>query len=85
MITKEELLSVAEKAFNVIVTELRDDERINPVDFMCVLAILHRIAFANVEREAGIDEARKTCNCLMDLINETLKEGAWDEESGMMK
>lgn len=84
-VSKERLLEISEQAFVQIVKGLGEDGCARPVDMMCILAIMYRITFANVEKQAGIDEARKSLGGIMELIQITLDEGAWDEEMQMMK
>lgn len=85
-ITKEELTEISNKITMTLVSELSDDEKnMNPVDFVCVLAIMHRILFANIEKQAGIEKAREETGFLVELVEMTLDSGAWDEENQCMK
>ena len=84
-LTKEQLLEISQNTFEQLIKAMDDDSCANPVDVMCVLAIMYRMTFANVEREAGIDEARRTLGGMAELIEITLDEGAWDEKRQMMK
>lgn len=79
-ITKEELIEIANKVTKVLVEELSDDEKnMNPADFVCVLAIMHRTLFVNIEKQAGIEKAREETGFLVELVEITLDSGAWDE------
>ena len=81
-ISKEELTEISNKVTKVLVEELSDDEqRVNPADFVCVLAIMHRTLFANIEAKDGIEKARKETGFLIELVEMTLDSGAWDEEN----
>jgi len=85
-ITKEELIEISNKMAMALVSELSDDEKnINPADFVCVLAIMHRTLFANIEAKDGIENARKETGFLVELVELTLDQGAWDEENQCMK
>lgn len=85
-ITKEELTEISNKVTKVLVEELSDDEhRINPADFVCVLAIMHRTLFANIEAKDGIEKVRKETGFLVELVGMTLDSGAWDEENKCIK
>ena len=85
-ITKEELTEISNKVTKVLVEELSDDEKnMNPADFVCVLAIMHRTLFANIEKQAGIEKAREETGFLVELVEMTLYSGAWDEENQCMK
>lgn len=85
-ITKEELTEISNKLTKALVEELSDDEnQINPADFVCVLAIMHRTLFANIEAKDGIEKARKDTGFLVELVEMTLDQGAWDEENQCMK
>lgn len=85
-ITKEELTEMSNKVTKVLVEELSDDEKnMNPADFVCVLAIMHRTLFANIEKQAGIEKAREETGFLVELVEMTLDSGAWDEENQCMK
>lgn len=85
-ITKEELTEISNKVTKVLVEELSDDEqRVNPADFVCVLAIMHRTLFANIEAKDGIEKARKKTGFLVELVEMTLDSGAWDEENKCIK
>ena len=85
-ITKEDLIEISDKIAITLVYELSDDEKnMNPADFVCALAIMHRILFANIERQEGIDKAREETGFLVELVKMTLREGAWDEETQSMK
>ena len=81
-ITKEELTEISNKVTKVLVEELSDDEKnMNPADFVCVLAIMHRTLFANIEKQAGIEKAREETGYLIELVEMTMESGAWDEEN----
>ena len=85
-ITKEELIEISNKMAMALVSELSDDgKNINPADFVCVLAIMHRTLFANIEAKDGIENARKETGFLVELVELTLDQGAWDEENQCMK
>lgn len=85
-ITKEELTEISNKVTKVLVEELSDDEKnMNPADFVCVLAIMHRTLFANIEKQAGIEKAREETGFLVKLVGMTLDSGAWDEENKCIK
>lgn len=85
-ITKEELTEMSNKITMTLVSELSDDEKnMNPADFVCVLAIMHRTLFANIEKQAGIEKAREETGFLVELVEMTLDSGAWDEENKCMK
>ena len=85
-ITKEELTEISNKVTKVLVEELSDDEKnMNPADFVCVLAIMHRTLFANIEAKYGIEKARELTGFLIDLVETTLEDGAWDEERKCIK
>lgn len=84
--TKEELMEISNKMIKSLVCELLDSEqKVNPVDVVCVLAIMHRSLFANIERQSGIEQARKDTGFLVGLIKMTLKNGAWDYENECVK
>ena len=85
-ISSEELKSISDKMVMNLASEIYDDEQtLNPADFICVLAIMHRTLFANIEAKDGIEKARELTGFLVDLVETTLKEGAWDEETQSMK
>lgn len=86
IISPEELKSISDKMVMNLASEIYDDEQtLNPTDFVCVLAIMHRILFANIERQKGIDKAREETEYLVKLVNFTMEEGAWDEENQCIK
>lgn len=69
-----------------LASELYDDEQtLNPADFICVLGIMHRTLFANIEAKDGIEKARELTGFLVELVEMTLDQGAWDEENQCMK
>ena len=85
-ITNEQLKETSVKMVKALADELHDDDgTLNPADMVCVLAIMHRILFANVEAKVGMEKARELTGFLVDLVETTLKEGAWDEETQSMK
>lgn len=85
-ITNEELKSISNKITMTLVSELSDDEKnMNPADFVGVLAIMHRILFANIEKQAGIEKAREETGFLVELVEMTLDSGVWDEENQCIK
>lgn len=85
-ITSEELKGISNKMVKDLASELCDDEQtLNPADFICVLAIMHRTLFANIEAKDGIEKARELTSFLVQLVESTLKEGAWDEENKCIK
>ena len=85
-ITKEELIEIANKITVQMVSELGDeDQTVNPGDMICVLGIIHRTVFANIEAKDGIEKARELTGFLVQLVEYTLNEGAWDEENQKVK
>ena len=85
-ISSEVLKSISGKMVMNLASEIYDDEQtLNPADFICVLAIMHRILFANIEAKDGIEKARELTGFLVLLVETTLNEGAWDEENKCMK
>ena len=85
-ITKEELIEIANKITVQMVSELGDeDQTVNPGDMICVLGIIHRTVFANIEAKDGIEKARELTGFLVQLVEATLNEGAWDEENKCVK
>ena len=85
-ITNEQLKETSVKMVKALADELHDDDgTLNPADMVCVLAIMHRILFANVEEKYGIKKARELTGFLVDLVEMTLKEGARDEENKCIK
>ena len=85
-ISSEELKSISDKMVMNLASEIYDDEQtLNPADFICVLAIMHRILFANIEAKYGIEKARELTGFLVDLVETTLEDGAWDEERKCIK
>lgn len=78
--TSVELTEISNKIAMSLISELSDDEKnMNPADFVCVLAIMHRTLFANIEKQAGIEKAREETGFLVELVEMTLEDGAWDE------
>ena len=84
--SKEELIEIANKITMQMVSELGDeDQTVNPGDMICVLGIIHRTVFANIEAKDGIEKARELTGFLIDLVETTLEDGAWDEENKCIK
>ena len=84
--TSVELTEISNKIAMSLISELSDDEKnMNPADFVCVLAIMHRTLFANIEKQAGIEKAREETGFLVELVEMTLDSGAWDEENKCIK
>ena len=85
-ISSEELGSISDKMAMNLASEIYDDDQtLNPADFICVLAIMHRTLFANIEEKDGIEKARELTGFLIDLVETTLEDGAWDEERKCIK
>ena len=85
-ISSEELKSISDKMVMNLASEIYDHEQtLNPADFVCVLAIMHRTLFANIEKQSGIEKARELTGFLVDVVKVTLEEGAWDEENKCIK
>ena len=85
-ISSEELTSISNKMVMNLASEIYDDEQtLNPADFICVLAIMHRTLFANIEAKDGIEKARELTSFLVQLVESTLNEGTWDEENKCIK
>ena len=85
-ISSEELKSISDKMAMNLASEIYDDDQtLNPADFICVLAIMHRTLFANIEAKDGIEKARELTGFLIDLVETTLEDGAWDEERKCIK
>ena len=86
IISPEELKSISDKMAMNLASEIYDDDQtLNPADFICVLAIMHRTLFANIEAKDGIEKARKETGFLVELVEITLDSGAWDEENKCIK
>ena len=84
--TNEDLIEISNKITMEMVRELGDEEQtINPIDMICVLGIIHRTLFANIEAKDGIEKAREVTGTLVDLVKLTLEKGAWDEENQCIK
>ena len=84
--TNEDLIEISNKITMEMVRELGDEEQtINPIDMICVLGIIHRTLFANIEAKDGIEKAREVTGTLVDLVKVTLEKGAWDEENQCIK
>ena len=80
--TAEELSDISAKMVKALASEIYDDEQtLNPADFICVLDIMHRTLFANIEAKDGIEKARELTGFLVQLVETTLNDGAWDEEN----
>ena len=62
-----------------------EEQTVNPAYMICVLGIIHRTLFANIEAKDGIEKARELTGFLVGLIEATLETGAWDEENKCMK
>ena len=76
---------ISAKMVKALASEIYDDEQtLNPADFICVLAIMHRNLFANIEAKDGIEKAREETGFLVELVEMTLDSGAWDEENQCM-
>ena len=85
-LTNEELIEVSNKITMEMMRELGDEvQTVNPADMICVLGIIHRTLFANIEAKDGIEKARELTGFLVGLIEATLETGAWDEENKCMK
>ena len=85
-ISSEELKSISDKMVMNLASEISDDDQtLNPADFICVLAIMHRTLFANIEAKDGIEKARELTGFLVELVEMTLEDGAWDEERKCIK
>ena len=84
--TNEDLIEISNKITMEMVRELGDEEQtINPIDMICVLGIIHRTLFANIEAKDGIEKAREVTGTLVDLVKVTLEKGAWDEGNQCIK
>lgn len=82
----EELKGISDKMVKDLASELYDDDQtLNPAEFICVLAIMHRTLFANIEAKDGTEKARELTGFLVQLVEYTLNEGAWDEVNQKMK
>ena len=85
-LTMNEIYAISNKVFKTMADELNDEEGTASIgDVICVLGIMHRMAFACVEREKGIEKAREDTGFIIDLIEATMNEGAWDEVYKRMK
>ena len=84
--TQKELIDVAHKVYKCIAEELKDeDDKCDPVEAVLALGIVHRMIFATVERNGGIEAAREATGGIIDLVECTMERGAWDEENQCMK
>lgn len=85
-LTTEILTEISNKVMTMLVSELGDDDQtVNPGELICVMGIMHRTLFANIERNAGIEKAREETAFLLKLVASTMENGAWDEEEQCIK
>ena len=81
-----DLCKISTEAYNFITQKLEDERgKGRAFDVLAVLAIVHRILFARMEHECGIDEARMLTEGFIELVENTFAEGAWDFENERMK
>ena len=81
-----DLVRLSNESYKFITGKLKDKRgEGRPFDVIAVLAIVHRMLFAWIECEIGIDEARKLTDELIELLEKTSEEGAWDEENQCIK
>lgn len=79
-ISASDLVRISNESYQFITDKLQDERgEGRPFDVIAVLAIVHRMLFARIECEIGIDEARKLTDKLIELLEQTSEEGAWDE------
>lgn len=84
--TLEELVEIAHKVYKCIAEELKDEDgKCDPVEAVLALGIVHRMIFATVEGNRGIEAAREATGGIIDLVECTMERGAWDEENQCMK
>lgn len=82
----DKLLDCANKVLDVMLKDFLDENgEASPIDLMCVVAIVYRQIFANVERKDGLEKAREVMGGMKELVEITLEEGAWDEVNQKMK
>ena len=82
----KDLRCIADRVFKHMIDEMEDDDNTtNVADVICVLGIMHRMTFACVERDKGIEKARELTGFLADLVETTMEEGAWDDVNKRMK
>lgn len=82
----KDLIVISAESYKYITGKLKDKRgEGRPFDVIVVLAIVHRMLFARIECEIGIDEARKFTDELIELLEKTSEEGAWDEENKCIK
>jgi hypothetical protein len=81
-----DLCKISTEAYNFITQKLEDERgEGRAFDVLAVLAIVHRMLFARIECEFGIDEARMLTEGFIELVEKTFEEGAWDFENERMK
>lgn len=85
-ISVSDLVRISKESYEFITDKLQDERgEGRPFDVIAVLAIVHRMLFARLECEIGIDEARKFTDDLIELLEKTSEEGAWDFENECIK
>lgn len=82
----DKLLDCANKVLDVMLKDFLDENgEARPIDLMCVVALVYRQIFANVEREEGLEKTHEVMGGMKELVEMTLQEGAWDEVNQKMK
>lgn len=85
-ISVSDLVRISNESYEFITDKLQDERgEGRPFDVIAVLAIVHRMLFARIECEIGIDEARELTDELIELLEKTSEEGAWDFENECIK
>lgn len=85
-ISASDLIRISNESYKFITDKLQDERgEGRPFDVIAVLAIVHRMLFARIECEIGIDEARKFTDKLIELLEQTSEEGEWDFENERIK
>lgn len=81
-----DLCKISNEAYSFITKKLEDERgEGRAFDVLAVLAIVHRMLFARIECEFGIDEARMLTEGFIQLVEQTSEEGAWDFENECIK
>lgn len=82
----EKLIDMANKDHDRLIVELSNEQgRYNSGHMAAYIGILFKVAFANVERQVGLDDARKGFKHAVDYIMNAMIDGSYDKENDRIK
>lgn len=79
------LIDLANRDYNRLTVELSDGETYNTGHMASYVAVLFKMAFANMEKAIGLEKTRQRFKYAVDFMMDVMIDGAYDKENDRIK